>query len=267
MGETTKLANLINPQVLADYVDSKLISKIVFAPLADVDDTLVENPGDTLWLPSYAYIGAADDLTEGSAISTVSLNASTVSVKVKEAGKGVELTDTAKLSAYGKPANEITKQLLKSIADKMDIDFLSTLNGIGSAMTRSSVSTVMDISDSLELFGEDILGQKALLVEPAMYTKIRNTKDWAPASDFAYGALIRGAVGQIFGCDVIVSDRLKASHNGYIVKPGALKLILKRNSLVEKDRDILRRVDVATITKHYVTYLYDASGAIKLTKT
>ena len=51
---TTKLANLINPQVLADYVDAKLSDKVVFAPLATVDDTLVGNPGDTLSFPSYA---------------------------------------------------------------------------------------------------------------------------------------------------------------------------------------------------------------------
>ena len=54
MGETTKLANLINPQVLADFVDKKLIDKIVFAPLAEVDTTLVGNPGDTLTFPAYA---------------------------------------------------------------------------------------------------------------------------------------------------------------------------------------------------------------------
>jgi hypothetical protein len=54
MGETTKLANLINPQVLADYIDKKLINKIEFAPLATVDTTLVGAPGDTIQFPSYA---------------------------------------------------------------------------------------------------------------------------------------------------------------------------------------------------------------------
>ena len=132
-------------------------------------------------------------------------------------------------------------------------------------MTASGVSTVMDISDSLELFGEDIDGQKALLVSPSMYTLIRNTKDWAPASEFAAGALVRGAVGQIFGCDIMVSNRLTASQNAYIVKPGALRLVLKRDSLVEFDRDILRRVNVLTVTKHYAAYLYNASKAIKIT--
>ena len=267
MGEVTKLANLIDPEVLAKYIDKKLINKIVFAPLAEIDDTLVGNPGDTIKFPAYTYIGAADDLTEGSAISTVSLNASTVSVKVKEAGKGVELTDTAILSAYGDPVEEVASQLLKSITDKVDIDFLSTLAAIGATMTHSGVSTVMDISNSLELFGEDIDGQKALLVSPSMYTLIRNTKDWAPASEFAAGALVRGAVGQLFGCDIIVSNRLTTSQNAYIVKPGALRLVLKRNTLVEADRDILTRTNVFTATKHYVTYLYNAAGAIKLTRT
>jgi len=265
MGETTKLANLIDPEVLAAYIDKKLINNIVFAPLATVDMTLVGNPGDTIKFPSYAYIGAASDLTEASAISTVSLNASTVSVKIKEAGKGVEITDTAILSAFGNPVEEIASQLLKSMADKVDIDMLSTMNGIAAGMTFSGVSTVMDISDSLELFGEDIDGQKALLVSPSMYTKIRNTKDWAPASEFAAGALVRGSVGQIFGCDIMVSNRLTASQNAYIVKPGALRIVLKRDTLLEADRDILRRVNVYTATKHYVTYLYNAANAIKLT--
>ena len=88
-------------------------------------------------------------------------------------------------------AEEIANQLVKSIADKVDIDFLSTLSGIAAGMTASA-SAVIDLSNALEKFGEDIDGQKALVVPPAMYTKIRNTKDWAPASEFAAGALVRG---------------------------------------------------------------------------
>ena len=265
MGDTTKLANLIDPEVIAAYIDTKLINKIVFAPLATVDTTLVGNPGDTIKYPAYTYIGAASDLTEGSAISTVSLNASTVSVQIKEAGLGVEITDTAILSAFGDPQEEIASQLLKAMADKVDIDFLATLGNIASTMTVSGVSTVLDISNALEKFGEDIDGQKALLVPPSIYTMIRNTKDWSPASEFAANALVRGAVGQIFGCDIMVSNRLMASGNSYIVKPGALRLVLKRDTLLEADRDILRRVNVFTSTKHYATYLYNAAGAIKLT--
>ena len=187
-------------------------------------------------------------------------------MKIKEAGKGVEITDTAILSAYGNPVNEIGSQLVKSIADKVDNDWLVTLGSVASTMTKA-VSTVMDISDALELFGEDIDGQKALVVPPALYTMIRNTKDWAPASEFAADALVRGSVGRIFGCDIMVSNRLRVSGNAFIVKPGATRMILKRDTLLEADRDILRRVNVYTATKHFVTYLYNAAGAIKLTTT
>lgn len=273
MGETTKLANLIDPQVLADYIDKKLIDNIVFAPLADVDTTLQGAAGSVLYFPAYSFIGQSIDLTEGSAISTVSLNASTVSAQIKEIGKGVEITDTAILSAYGDPVSEIANQLVKSIADKVDADFLTVLGNIGATMAHSTTAStvaisVQDISDALELFGEDIDGKKSLIVSPRTYTKIRNTKDWAPASEFAAGALVKGAVGQIFGCDIIVSNRLRqdniAGEKAFIVKPGALKLILKRDTLLETDRDILRRVNVFTATKHYVNYLYNAAGAIKL---
>ena len=273
MGETTKLANLIDPQVLAAVVDKKLINNIRFAPLAEIDTTLVGRPGDILTFPTFNYIGAASDLTEASAISTVSLNAASASARVKEAGKGVEISDTAILSGYGNPVDEIAKQLVLSMADKMDIDMLTVMETIDSPMLYKNGSSsvalkVQDISDALELFGEDIDGQKAVLVSPKLYTAIRNTKDWCPASEYAAGALVRGAVGQIFGCDVIVTNRLKQTaakdEKAFIVKPGALRLILKRDTLLESDRDILRRVNVFTATKHYVPYLYNASGAIML---
>lgn len=50
----TMLSNLINPEVLADMVEKKLHDLIRFTPLAEVDNTLVGQPGDTLTLPSYS---------------------------------------------------------------------------------------------------------------------------------------------------------------------------------------------------------------------
>ena len=187
MGETTKLGNLIDPEVLADYIDKKLIDAIRFAPLAEIDTTLVGRPGDILTMPYYTYISAASDLTEASAISTVSLNASTVSAQIVEIGKGVEISDTAMLSAYGDPVAEIAKQLVMSIADKVEIDLLTKMAAQTAPMVYKNGSSsvalkVQDISDALELFGEDIDGQKAVLVSPKLYTAIRNTKDWCPAS-------------------------------------------------------------------------------------
>ena len=54
---TTKINDLINPQVMADMISAKVEKKIVVAPFAKVDNTLVGVPGNTITVPKYGYIG------------------------------------------------------------------------------------------------------------------------------------------------------------------------------------------------------------------
>lgn len=51
---TTMLADLLDPQVVADYIDKKLIDFIRFAPLANIRTDLVGRPGDEVTVPFYA---------------------------------------------------------------------------------------------------------------------------------------------------------------------------------------------------------------------
>ena len=270
----TKLANLINPQVLADMIDKKLTDAIKFAPLAVVDTTLEGRPGDTLTLPSWDYIGDASAVDEAADIPIAQMVKSTATATVHKLGKGVELTDEAVLSGYGDPVGEAVSQLALSIAAGEDNEMLGTLRNIAAGMTHNFSGTTPvadDIADALELFGEDIEGEKVILVSPATYTALRKTDDWVPASDVAANMIIRGTVGMVHGCQVVVSNKLakngaSTSNDAYIVKPGALRIITKRGTLVETDRDIIAKFTVITADKHFVTYLYDASKAIKLVK-
>ena len=50
------------------------------------------------------------------------------------------------------------------------------------------------------------------------------------------------------------------------MKPGALRLIMKRGTLIETDRNILNFTTVVTGSKHSVCYLYDGSKAIRIKK-
>lgn len=271
----TKLANLINPQVIADFIEKKLVDNMVFAPLATIDYTLEGKAGDTISYPAYRYIGDASTLSEASTLSVATLTASMVSVTVHKIAQGVELTDEAVLSALGDPIGEAVSQITLAMASGIDNEMLTTLGTIGSTMTyQTSASTVApkdtDIIDALELFGEDIDGTKVAVVPPAVYTSMRKTgKDsgnWIPASELSAQIAIKGAVGEYQGCQVIVSNKLKTSGDVYIVKPNALRLIMKRGALVETDRDILKFTNVITGSVHFATYLYNASGAIKITK-
>ena len=271
----TNLSNLINPEVLADMVEKKLHDLIRFAPLAEIDNTLVGQPGDTLTLPSYSYIGDAEVLGEGSTLTPVALQTASTTVTVHKVARGIELSDEAILSGYGDPFGQATMQIATAIANKVDNEMLAVLGSIASTMTYETASTTTavapsDISAALELFGEDIdVGEKVVIVSPRLYTAIRNTNStWLPASEIAAERLIKGAVGEIYGCQVIVSNKLKGDNAvdevAYIVKPGALRVIMKRDTLIETDRNILKFTNVITGSKHEVCYLYDASKAIKI---
>ena len=266
----TLLSNLVDPEVMAGIIDKKLVDYMKFAPLATIDNTLEGRAGDTISLPSFAYIGDAATLAENTALTPAQLTATALTVKIHKIAQGVEISDEAILSGYGDPVGEISKQLALAIASQEDNEVLSTLNGITGSMvyTTSGDPNDTDITGALELFGEDIDGTKAVLVSPAVYTAMReNTHQWIPASELAAGVAIRGVVGEYQGCQVMVSNKLKTSKNIYIVKPDALRIFIKRGTQVEADRNILKFTNVFTASKHFATYLYDASKAIKITKS
>lgn len=271
---TTLLANLFNPEVVGDIIDKKLVDLMKFAPLAEIDNTLVGRPGDTLTMPYYSYIGDAAVLSENSSLTVSTLVASTVSVPVVKIAKGVELTDEAILSGYGDPFGEAANQIALAIASQTDNMVLAKLHAITGGMLSETTSTstlpaAADITSALELFGEDIDGVKVALVPPAVYTQMRsNANTWVPASEIAANIAVRGVVGEYQGCQVMVSNKLKSDAAGegdiYIVKPGALRIILKRDILVEYDRNILKFTNVITASKHLAAYLYDSSKAIRI---
>ena len=273
----TLLANIVNPEVMAGMIEKKLVDKMRFAPLATIDNTLVGTPGNTVTLPSWNYVGDAATLAENTSLTTSVLSAGKTSVTIHKIAKGIELTDEAILSGYGDPIGEATSQLALAIASGVDNEFLSILHGISSVMIYNTVNnttypTDTDIIGALELFGEDLEDTPTVaLVNPAVYTAMRgNSSNWLPASNIAADVKIRGSVGMYQGCQVIVSNKLKTDATGagdiYLVKPGALRLFLKRDTLVEADRDILKFTSVFTASKHFAAYLYDASKAVRILK-
>lgn len=269
----TLLANLVNPQVMADLIDKKLVDLMRFAPLATIDNTLEGRPGNTISLPSYSYIGDASTVSEGADIGISQLIEAAATATIHKIGNGVQITDEAVLSGYGDPLGEATKQLALSIASQVDNEFIGVLAAITSPMVHTAATPGTldfdDVADALELFGEDIEdgSPRVLLISPKQYTNLRKTTGWLPASDISADLAIKGSVGMVQGCQVLVSNKLTeaSSHeNAYIVKPGALRLFMKRGVLVESDRDIINKSTVITADSHFAPYLYDASKAVKI---
>lgn len=259
----TYLSNLFNPQVVADLIDTKLIDNIVFAPLAMVDTTLQGRAGNTVTLPYYSYIGDATKVEEGNDIPVKQLTQSTKQVEIVKYGIATQLTDEAVLSGYGDPVGEAVNQIVTSIASAVDNQLKTALDGnTDNVYTGSGDLAPADIPLALAKFGEDFDGQKALLVDADFYAKLLG-EDWIPASEIAADVRIRGAVGMAYGCQVIISNRVKGG-NFHIVKPGALAIFMKRDTMVEVDRDILNQSTVIAGSKLFAPYLLDSTKAIVL---
>ena len=266
----TYLSSLFNPQVVADLIDTKLTDNMVFAPLAKIDYTLQGRAGNTVTLPYYSYIGAASTVSEGYDIGIRKLTQSTSSVTIVKYGVAVQLTDEAVLSGYGNPIGEAAMQITTAIDDAMDNALLAALAANSASEQNYSTSSALapeDIPLALAKFGEDNDGPKSLLVTPDFYAQLIGqpaTSNWVPASEIAAEIKIRGAVGMAYGCQVVVTNRLKTSGNLYIVKPNTLAVFIKRGAMVETDRDILNQSTVLAGSILCAPYLLNPTGMIKL---
>ena len=257
----TKLENLINPQVLGAYLDVKLIDAIKLTPFMEIDRTLQGRAGDTLSLPKYAYIGMAEDLGEGEEITVKQISADTVDVKVKKVAVGVELTDEAIMNHYGDVVNEVGKQLLTSIADKIEDDCFKEL---GKATLKATAAAFGKeaILDAQLKFGEDLEDGMVVFVRPEQFNALRKDPDFVHVE--AGARIVSGHYGKVFGVDIVVSNRV-AEGKAYLIKRGALALIAKQNCQCEQDRNILNMTNVFTAHEFYVPYLKYEDRAVEIT--
>lgn len=282
--QTTKLSDLINPQVMADMISAKIANKIVVAPFAKIDTTLVGIPGNTVTVPQYAYIGDAADIAEGVAAETVKLTASTTTVTVKKAMKAVELTDEAVLSGYGNPVGETNNQLAKSIASKVDNDAMTALQGAQLTYDGSAAAIKYSgIVDAIDLFEEEVNSEKVIFVHPKQVTQLRKDSDFISADKYKAGIILTGEIGMIANCRVVPSKKVpvvKVGETGSqidcyacpIVKlnndaeteddAAAITIYLKRDTNVETDRVSLARKTDISVDKHYAVALSNTSKVV-----
>lgn len=261
----TKIADLINPEVMADMISASLPAAIRFSPLADLDYTLEGRPGDTITVPRYKYVGDAEDVAEGEAMVAVKLETTSDTATVKKAGKAVELTDESVLSGYGDPIGEAEGQIGKSIAAKVDNDTLEALKGTTLTYVDGTAWNLDTVDAAIDKFDDEDQEPMVLIVSPKTAAALRKAAAdaWDRASDLGDEIIVKGTYGGLLGAQVVRSRKVE-DNEGYLAKRGALKIYAKRGMEVESDRDILKKTTVITGDQHYVVHLYDDSKAVKI---
>lgn len=259
----TKLSNIINPQVMGAFLDKKIVDKIKFSPLAVIGHDLQGQAGNTLTIPTWNYVGDAEDLAEGIEGNVTNLTATTSQVTVKKAVKNIGITDEARLSGYGDPMGQIENQLATAIAQKIDNDVLEALKSV-STLTHSGEFGLDYVADALVKFGEDIDETTVILISAKNYGILRKSPEFVHVANGQ--VVISGQVGTVYGCPVVVSNKI-ADTEAFLVRYGAIGIEVKREVNVEVDRDVLKKQTIVSADRHYVAYVRDASKVIKGTIT
>lgn len=269
MPDLTKLQNLIDPEVMAAMISAQLPKAIKFHGIAPIDSTLQGQPGSTITVPKYNYIGDAKDVAEGAAIDYTALDTEAAQYTIKKAGKGVKITDEAVLSGYGDPTGEAQRQIRMSIASKIDNDIvdvaltasLSIEHDINLDLIDALEAAFVDAPDNFE--NVDSTGVLFLSYKDAAKLRKEATDGWTRSSDLGDRILVTGAFGELLGWEIIRSMKIEDGH-GFAVKAGALKTFLKRGLLAESGRDMDHKLTKFNADQHYSIALVDESRIVKI---
>lgn len=272
----TKIAQMVNPEVMADMVSAKLPKMIKFTPLAYVERALVGQPGNTITVPKWEYSGDAKDIEEGVAIEPDQLTTKKSTMTIKKAGKGIELTDEAVLSGYGDPIGQATHQIALAIANKVDNDLVEEAKK-ATQFVAEAPTTGDALDKALAVFADEEDARYVALINPEDAIALRKdtAKEWVRGSEIGANIVVFGTFGEAHGVQIVRSKKVEKG-KGFLVKVsavdtdtddvakyGAFVINLKRDVAIETDRDILKKTTVITGDEHYGVYLYDPSKVVK----
>ena len=207
----TMMANMINPQVMGDMINAKIEALAKITPYAKVDTTLQGVPGDTKTVPSWNYIGDAEDVAEGAEVGLTQMTAASTTFTIKKAMKAVGITQEAINSGLGNPVGQAEAQLAKAIVGKVDNDVLVAALTATNTHTVGGVIGYAGIVDAVSKFEDEEDGiEKVMFISPKQEAQLLKDPDFLSADKFQAGVAVNGAIGKIAGCWIKKSNKIKA---------------------------------------------------------
>lgn len=281
---TTMLNDIINPQVMGDMIEAKIPHLLKFTPFAKVDTSLVGVPGDTKTVPSWNFIGAAEDVAEGEEIETQKLTASTATFTIKKAMRSVGITQESINSGLGDPVGAAENQLAKAIAVKLDADVLAaamtaTLTYDGSA----SKIAYAGIVDAVGVLDEEENTDKVMFINPAQITTLRKDADFVDKNKYGNDVMVTGEIGMVGNTRIVPSKQIIKNESGNYVCPiiklepasneteyaetelAALTIFLKKDTSVDHEWFPKKQTHDITAAKYYGVALTNAAKVVLAT--
>ena len=277
----TVMNNMINPQVMGDMINAKIEALAKITPYAKVDTTLQGVPGDTKTVPSWNYIGDAEDVAEGAEVGLTTMTASSTTFTIKKAMKAVGLTQEAVNSGLGNPIGQAESQLAKAIVGKVDNDVLAAAltatNVVGDGTAAIDYAGIVDAVTKFEDEEDGI--EKVMFISPKQEATLLKDADFISADKFQAGVAVNGAIGKIAGCWIKKSNKIKAS-SGVFTNPiiklepdsaeteytedelPALTIFLKKDTTVDAEWFPKKQQHDITACKYYGVALTNAAKVV-----
>lgn len=210
----TKVSDLINPEVMGDMIDAKVEAQAKLLKYAHVDTSLEGVPGDTKTVPSWNYIGDAEDFDpeSGDEIEASKLTATKKTFTIKCAAKSVSIYQTAINSGLGNPVGQAETQLSKSIVGKLDNDLLDAAYASENVYTPDTLAVIGydGIVDANTKFEDEEDGiEKVMFINPKQEGTLLKDDNFKSADKFDKSVIVTGSIGKIGSCWVKKSKKIK----------------------------------------------------------
>ena len=280
---TTHLSDIINPQVMGDMIEAKIPHMLKMTPFAKVDTSLVGVAGDTKTVPSWNFVGAAEDIAEGAEIQTKKLTAASTTFTVKKAMQSVGITQESINSGLGDPVGQAEIQLSKAIALKVEADVLeAALTGTQAYDGSASVIKYAGIVDAVDVFEEEEVTDKVMFVNPKQITALRKDSEFMDKNKYGNEVMVSGEIGMIAGVRIVPSKQIVLADGKYVcpmikLEPAsadteyteaelpALTIYLKKDTQVDHEWFPKKQTHDITAAKYYGVALTNDSKVVLAT--
>lgn len=273
--------NVIVPEVYANLVREKIAGKVKVAQCAENLGALVNKEvGETITFPVWKYIGDAEDIAPGTAMTTVEMEQDTDTATIKMiAAKGVKVFDYDNVTAMGRALEEGANQQAEAIARKLDLDLIEEAKKTAFKTELAAKDTVTEdeLLDCLALYGDDRdTADFHAIVAHSVFAKSFYKMEGFVKKDITYvadgnGIVSNGVIGSYMGIPVVLSDRLydTANQEGFMffIKKGSLGYMPKENPFVETEREASKRATNVYTSQIYAVKLTDEAGVVIAKKT
>jgi hypothetical protein len=269
----TLLADIIDPEILADQTSAKFPDQLVLGQsnLVEVDSTFpLGSPGTTFTIPFWKRIGGFAAKAETVALVPGKITTGKEKAIVERAGAAYQVSDVAELVSKSDPVGEIASQIARRAAEYIDNKLTlklektpNTYDGTAAVIGPDAIITAL-----VAALGDNhgkLVGGGALIMHSKPYGDLLKTGAIQNNYQSGMDVLRSGVVPTLLGMPIHVSDLVTvtaassndpAYYNTYIVGPGQLALFYQRKVLVEFDRDILLQADIIAATVHFATHLF-----------